>query len=119
MTLQQLQYFLAAVDQGSFSAAAEEMHIAQPSLSEQVRRLETELGVALFQRVGRGLVPTEAGHVLRDHAERVLAAADEARESLSAVRELKGGTASFGTFGTRATTSARGSSTTSASVIPT
>jgi DNA-binding transcriptional LysR family regulator len=76
------------------------MFIAQPSLSEQVRRLETELGVALFQRVGRGLVPTEAGHVLRQHAERILGAAEEARESLSAVRELKGGTASFGTFGT-------------------
>jgi DNA-binding transcriptional LysR family regulator len=100
MTLQQLQYFLSAVKNGSFSAAAEEMHIAQPSISEQVRRLETELGVALFQRVGRGLVPTEAGYVLRDHAERVLAAADDARESVSAVRELKGGTASFGTFGT-------------------
>jgi DNA-binding transcriptional LysR family regulator len=100
MTLQQLRYFLASLEKGSFSAAAEEMHIAQPSISEQVRRLEAELGVALFQRVGRGLVPTEAGHVLRDHAERVIAAADEARESLSAVRELKGGTASFGTFGT-------------------
>jgi DNA-binding transcriptional LysR family regulator len=100
MTLQQLQYFLAAMEAGSFSAAAAEVHIAQPSLSEQVRRLETELGVSLFQRVGRGLVPTEAAHVLREHAERVLAAVDDARESVSAVRELKGGTASFGTFGT-------------------
>ena len=61
MTLQQLQYFLAAFEHGSFSAAAESLHLAQPSLSEQVRRLEAELGVALFQRVGRGLVPTEAG----------------------------------------------------------
>src|SRR3982750_326694 len=100
MTLQQLQYFLAACREGSFSAAAAGMHLAQPSLSEQVRRLETELGVALFQRVGRGLVPTEAGHVLREHAERIVAATEEARESVSAVRELKGGTASFGTFGT-------------------
>ena len=56
MTLQQLQYFLAAIEHGSFSAAAEALHLAQPSLSEQVRRLEAELGVALFQRVGRGLV---------------------------------------------------------------
>jgi DNA-binding transcriptional LysR family regulator len=100
MTLQQLRYFLAAFEHGSFSAAAAHMFIAQPSLSEQVRRLETELGVALFQRVGGGLAPTEAGQVLRGHAERILAATDEARASVSAVRELKGGTATFGTFGT-------------------
>jgi DNA-binding transcriptional LysR family regulator len=100
LTLQQLQYFLAAYRHGSFSAAAEELHLAQPSLSEQVRRLEAELGVRLFQRVGRGLKPTEAGHALRPHAERTLDAAEAARESVVAVRELRGGTATFGTWGT-------------------
>lgn len=100
MTLQQLQYFLAAVRLGSFSAAAEELHLAQPSLSEQVRRLEAELGVKLFHRVGRGLTPTEAGMALRPHAERTLDAAEAARESVVAVRELRGGTATFGTWGT-------------------
>ena len=53
MTLQQLRYFLATADQGSFSAAAEELRLAQPSVSEQVRLLEAELGVALFVRAGR------------------------------------------------------------------
>ena len=100
MTLQQLQYFLAAFRHGSFSAAAEELHLAQPSLSEQVRRLEAELGVRLFQRVGRGLKPTEAGNTLRPHAERTLDAAEAARDSVVAVRELRGGTATFGTWGT-------------------
>jgi DNA-binding transcriptional LysR family regulator len=100
LTLQQLQYFLAAYRHGSFSAAAEELHLAQPSLSEQVRRLEAELGVRLFQRVGRGLTPTEAGHALRPHAEQTLDAAEAARESVVAVRELRGGTATFGTWGT-------------------
>ena len=100
MTLQQLQYFLAAFRHGSFSAAAEEMHMAQPSLSEQVRRLEAELGVRLFHRVGRGLTPTEAGMALRPHAERTLDAAEAARESVVAVRELRGGTATIGTWGT-------------------
>jgi DNA-binding transcriptional LysR family regulator len=100
MTLQQLQYVLAAFEHGSFSAAAEALHLAQPSLSEQVRRLEAELGVQLFQRVGRGLVPTEAGRTLRPHAEAALAAVRDARTSVGAVRELRGGTASFGTFGT-------------------
>ena len=61
MTLQQLTYFLAAVEHGSFSAAAESLFMAQPSLSEQIRRLEAELGVPLFARVGRGLELTEAG----------------------------------------------------------
>jgi DNA-binding transcriptional LysR family regulator len=100
LTLQQLQYFLAAFRHGSFSAAAEELHMAQPSLSEQVRRLEAELGVRLFHRVGRGLTPTEAGNALRPHAERALDAAEAARESVLAVRELRGGTATFGTWGT-------------------
>ena len=100
LTLQQLEYFLAAVRLGSFSAAAEELHLAQPSLSEQVRRLEAELGVPLFQRVGRGMEPTEAGNALRPHAERTLDAAEEARDSVVAVRELRGGTATFGTWGT-------------------
>ena len=74
--------------------------MAQPSISEQIRRLEAELGVRLFQRVGRGLTPTEAGHTLRPHAERTLDAAEAARESVVAVRELRGGTATFGTWGT-------------------
>lgn len=99
MTLAQLEYFLAAAEHGSFSAAAEELHMAQPSLSDQVRRLEAEFGVQLFRRVGRGLVITEAGTMLRTHAIAVLDAAAAARESLSAVRDLEGGTAVFGTFG--------------------
>jgi DNA-binding transcriptional LysR family regulator len=99
LNLQQLQYFLASFDRGSFSAAAEALHLAQPSVSEQVRSLEAELGVQLFIRVGRGLVPTEAGRELRPHAERVLHAVEAARESVLAVRELRGGTAAFGIWG--------------------
>jgi DNA-binding transcriptional LysR family regulator len=103
MNLQQLQYGLAAIEHGSFSAAAESLHLAQPSLSEQVRRLEAELGVALFQRVGRGLVLTEAGRALRPHAEAALASVERVRESVGAIRELRGGLAAFGTFGTART----------------
>jgi DNA-binding transcriptional LysR family regulator len=99
MTLQQLTYFLAAAQAGSFSAAAEELHMAQPSLSEQIRRLEAELGVPLFARAGRGLVLTEAGRLLRPHAQRTLAAADEAASSVREVRDLAGGIVAFGTFG--------------------
>lgn len=99
MTIQQLTYFLAAIEHGSFSAAAEELHMAQPSLSEQVRRLEAELGVSLFQRGGRGLVVTEAGRSLREHAQRVLDDVESAREAVAESRELRGGTATFGTWG--------------------
>jgi DNA-binding transcriptional LysR family regulator len=99
MTLQQLTYFLAAAEHGSFSAAAESLFMAQPSLSDQVRRLEAELGVPLFSRAGRRLVLTEAGRLLRPHAERTLAAAREAAESVREVRDLTGGTVAFGTFG--------------------
>ena len=100
MTLQQLEYFLAALDEGSFSAAAERLLLAQPSLSEQVRRLEAELGVALFTRVGRGIRPTDAARALRPHAEAALGAVAEGREAVVQQRELQGGIATFGTFGT-------------------
>jgi len=100
LTLQQLRYLLAAFEHGSFSAAADALYLAQPSLSEQIRRLESELGVELFHRVGRGIVPTEAGLTMRDHATRVLNAVDDARDAVAAVREIRGGTATFGTWGT-------------------
>jgi DNA-binding transcriptional LysR family regulator len=99
MTLQQLTYFLAAAEHGSFSAAAESLFMAQPSLSEQIRRLETELGVALFARGARGLELTEAGRLFRPHAERTVGAAQEAAESVREVRDLTGGIVEFGTFG--------------------
>lgn len=98
MTLQQLTYFLAAVEHGSFSAAAEALYIAQPSLSEQIRRLEHSLGVPLFVRTNRKLVLTEAGQLLVPRAQRALTAAKEAEESVRGVRTLTGGTVAFGTF---------------------
>jgi DNA-binding transcriptional LysR family regulator len=69
LTLQQLNYFVAAVEHGSFSAAAEALRIAQPSLSERIRRLERRLGVTLFVRTNRRLVLTEAGRLFLPRAE--------------------------------------------------
>jgi DNA-binding transcriptional LysR family regulator len=100
MTIQQLRYFLAAAEHGSFTAAARSLYVAQPSLSEQVRQLEAELGVELFARVGRGIVLTEAGRAFRPEAERVLAGVERARDTVRGIRELRGGTLSFGMFGT-------------------
>ena len=100
MTLQQLRYFLAAAEHGSFTAAARALYVAQPSLSEQVRQLEAELGVDLFARVGRGILLTEAGRAFRPEAERVLDGVGRARDAVRDVRELRGGTLSFGMYGT-------------------
>jgi LysR family transcriptional regulator, cyn operon transcriptional activator len=98
MTLQQLRYFLAAIRHGTLSAAAEACHIAQPSLSEQIRSLERELGVELFVRTTRGLILTDAAVELQPHAEATLASAEEARAAVRGVRDLEGGTVRFGTF---------------------
>ncbi len=98
MTLQQLRYFLAAARYGTFSAAANALYMAQPSLAEQIRRLEAELDVSLFARTGRRLVLTEAGELLLPHAERTIAAAEQAAAAVAPVKDLLGGTASLGTF---------------------
>ena len=100
MTLQQLTYFLAAAEHGSFTAAADVLHLARPSVSEQIARLERELGVPLFVRTGRRLRLTEAGRLLRPEAERTLAAAGAAADVVRRARTLTGGTATLGTFST-------------------
>ena len=100
MTLQQLTYFLAAAEHGSFTAAADALHLARPSISEQIAHLEAELGVALFVRTGRRLELTDAGRLLRPEAERTLTAAGEAADVVQRARTLTGGTASLGTFST-------------------
>ena len=100
MTLQQLTYFLAAAEHGSFTAAADVLHLARPSVSEQIAHLEAELGVALFVRAGRRLELTDAGRLLRPEAERTLAAAGDAADVVRRARTLTGGTASLGTFST-------------------
>src|SRR3954453_18564621 len=99
MTLQQLTYFLAAADHGSFRPPPNALLMSHPSLSEQIRRLEAELGVPLFVRAGRGIALTEAGRLLRPHAERTLAEAQSALESVREVRTLSGGSVTFGFFG--------------------
>jgi DNA-binding transcriptional LysR family regulator len=100
MTLQQLTYFLAAAEHGSFTAAADALRLARPSVSEQIAHLEAELGVALFVRAGRRLELTDAGRLLRPEAERTLAAASDAADVVRRARTLTGGTASLGTFST-------------------
>ncbi len=73
MELHQLRYFVAVVEAGSFSRGAERCHVAQPSLSQQIKKLESNLGHALFDRLGRGVELTDAGRALLPRARRILA----------------------------------------------
>lgn len=82
MDLRQLEYFVAVVEQGSFSRAAAALNLAQPSVSRQIALLEEELGQRLLERTGRGVTPTEAGQTLLAHARVMLNAASQALSDL-------------------------------------
>lgn len=82
MDLTRLRYFAAVAETGSFSRAAAALHLTQPSLSRQVKLLEAELGQALLERHGRGVVPTEAGTALLAHARSIFDLAERARSDM-------------------------------------
>ncbi|HEY0943997.1 MAG TPA: LysR family transcriptional regulator [Opitutaceae bacterium] len=88
MELHQLRYFLAVARTRNFSRAAEQCHVAQPSLSQQIMKLEEELGERLFERTKRSVSLTPAGECLRERAERVLDELDQARDEIRGVRGL-------------------------------
>src|SRR6266516_7085979 len=76
MELRQLRYFAAVASRGNFTRAAEELHLAQSALSQQVRRLESELGVELLVRTTRRVQLSEAGEIALTRATRVLSEVD-------------------------------------------
>jgi LysR family hydrogen peroxide-inducible transcriptional activator len=82
MELYQLRYFLAVADNGNFTRASERCNISQPSLSQQIKSLEAELGHKLFHRLGRRAVLTEAGQVFLDRVRRILLAVEDASKEL-------------------------------------
>jgi LysR family transcriptional regulator, hydrogen peroxide-inducible genes activator len=82
MELYQLRYFLAVADNGNFTRASEQCNISQPSLSQQIKRLESELGHKLFHRLGRRAVPTEAGQVFLERVRRIILAVEDASKEL-------------------------------------
>ncbi|HEY6887556.1 MAG TPA: LysR family transcriptional regulator, partial [Solirubrobacter sp.] len=91
MELRQLQYFVAVVEEASFTRAAERVLVAQSGVSAQVRRLEAELGIALLDRGARTVTPTEAGAAVLPFARAALAAVKNVREAADALRGLTRG----------------------------
>jgi DNA-binding transcriptional LysR family regulator len=84
MSLRQYEYALAVAEAGSVTAAAELLHVAQPSMSQQIRNLERELGVTLFSRTPTGLVPTVVGRAFLREAEVAVSASRRARATARA-----------------------------------
>src|SRR5262245_54060580 len=90
MELHQLRYFVAVAHTGNFSRAAERCHVSQPSLSQQIQKLERGLGQPLFNRLGRRAVLTDAGRLLLDRATAILSSLDDAERRLRAGDEEHG-----------------------------
>ena len=87
MELQQLRYFLEVAHSQHMTRSAERLHISQPSLSQSIKRLEWELGVALFAARGRNIALTEQGEFLRDKLEPILDQLDALPEQLRALND--------------------------------
>jgi DNA-binding transcriptional LysR family regulator len=96
MDLRVLHFCEVIARLGSFTRAAEEIHIAQPALSIAVGKLEEELGVALFHRFPRGVTPTSEGKVLLARAARIFDEVDSARREIADASELRTGSITVG-----------------------
>lgn len=87
MEMHQLKYFLAVAETGSFSRAAERCYVSQPSLSQQIIKLEQEIGQPLFDRAGRRVMLTQAGKTLLEHARTILMTVENATKQLKSADE--------------------------------
>ncbi len=100
MELRQLRYLVAIADERHFTRAAARELVAQPALSQQIRRLEAEVGLPLVERTTRRVALTEAGELLVDRARRALAEVDTARAELADLAGVRGGRVTIGATGT-------------------
>ncbi|HEY2494449.1 MAG TPA: LysR substrate-binding domain-containing protein [Paenibacillus sp.] len=91
MEIRQLQYFLVLCNELHFSEAAYKLGISQPTLSQQIRVLEDELGVPLFDRIGKKTFKTEAGNLLEHHAIQVIQQLENAKNAISDLTNLNKG----------------------------
>lgn len=100
MNLRDLRYLIALADHRHFGRAAEAAHVSQPTLSTQIRKLEEELGIALFERSPRNVLLTEAGERIVARARTVVREADEIKALARSYRDPESGTVRLGIFPT-------------------
>jgi LysR family hydrogen peroxide-inducible transcriptional activator len=100
MEIHQLRYFVAVAEEGSFSRAAAKVRVAQPSLSQQIRKLEAEVGQPLFDRLPRSVVLTEAGRCLIDYARQILALIGDTRRCVDEFKDEVAGRLAVGAIPT-------------------
>jgi DNA-binding transcriptional LysR family regulator len=96
MDVRDLQVFLAVASRLNFTRAGEDVHLSQPSVSVRIRRLEEELGVKLFEQLGKKVALTGAGRLLEPPARRVVAALDDARHVIEEIQGLERGILKIG-----------------------
>lgn len=96
MELRQLRYFVAIVDHGSLSRAAQVLHVAQPALTQQLRQLEEELGAQLLHRSAHGVLSTDAGKVFYEHAQAILKQVADARSAVTQLTTRPSGSVTLG-----------------------
>jgi LysR family transcriptional regulator, hydrogen peroxide-inducible genes activator len=96
MELNQLRYFVAVAELGSFTRAAERSHVSQPSLSQQIAKLEREMAQPLFERLGRQVKLTEPGRALYERAVGILRGVDEAKSAVCGASGWESGELSVG-----------------------
>jgi molybdate transport repressor ModE-like protein len=100
LDVKRLELLLRVVETGSVTAAAEELMYSPSAVSQQLRRLEKEVGQPLLQRQARGMTPTDAGHVLAGHARKVIRQLSAAEADLAEIAGLRRGRLELGTFPT-------------------
>jgi DNA-binding transcriptional LysR family regulator len=98
VSLRQLEYFVAVVDDGSFTTAAARLHVSQPGLSHQIQALERQLGGPLLERLSRGVRLTPAGRTMLPHARASLAHAERARTAALRASGIDAGELHVGTL---------------------
>ncbi len=96
MLLRHVRYFQAVADHGSFTRAAQALHVSQPALSQQIKELEARLGAQLLDRSGRRVRPTDLGAAYLDHVRRALHELDEGARAVRDVEDLSTGSLRLG-----------------------
>ncbi|RMB81521.1 LysR family transcriptional regulator [Streptomyces shenzhenensis] len=99
MEIRQLRYFVTVAEELHFGRAATRLHMSQPPLSQQIQRLERQLGFALFERTRRSVTLTRAGRLLLEEARRALAQADRTEDIAELIRSGTAGTVRIGFVG--------------------